>query len=121
MQLVVFSVFKYMASCFIHKNYCKLEILYLYNLLSFTSIIQNLQPIYYHGILQASILQCLTEELIVINPFIVIYKTSKEQLDAESDTDQALRVLLNLQLKLIIEQLGPINIGKIYQQAMRLL
>ena len=41
--------------------------------------------------------------MIAINPFIVIYKTAKERLDAESDTDQALRVLLNPQLRLIIE------------------
>ena len=64
----------------------------------------NIRVGHYNGILQASILQRLTKELIVINPFIAIYKTAKERLDAESDTDQALPVLLNLQLRLIIEQ-----------------
>ena len=47
----------------------------------------NIQVGHYNGILEASILQRLTEELIAINPFIGIYKTAKEQLDAESDAD----------------------------------
>ena len=53
--------------------------------------------------LQQSVLQRITEELLAVNPFIAIYKTAKERLEAVEEQVE-LRVLLNPQLKLIIER-----------------
>ena len=53
--------------------------------------------------LQEPILQRLTDELLAVNPFITIYKTAKERWDSVEDQDAELRIILNLQLKLIIE------------------
>ena len=53
--------------------------------------------------LQEPILQHLTEELLAINPFITIYKTAKERLDSVEDQEAELRIILNQQLKLVME------------------
>ena len=48
----------------------------------------------------------MTEELLAVNPFIIIYKTAKEGLDSVEDQEAELRIILNPQLKLIIETGG---------------
>ena len=53
--------------------------------------------------LQPAVLQRLTDELMAVNPFITIYKTAKEWLDSVEDQQAELRIILNPQLKLIIE------------------
>ena len=57
----------------------------------------------YNQILQSSVLQRITEELIISNPFIGIYKSAKKRLDIATPDEQSLRIILNPQLKLIIE------------------
>ena len=52
--------------------------------------------------LQPAVLQCLTDELLAVNPFIIIYKTAKEWLDYVEDQQAELRIILNSQLKLIM-------------------
>ena len=54
-------------------------------------------------ILQEPILRRLTDELLAVNPFITIYKTAKERLDSVEEQEAELRIILNLQLKLIME------------------
>ena len=57
----------------------------------------------YNGALQSSVLRQITEELMICNPFIGIYKSAKERLDITTPNEQMLRIILNPQLKLIVE------------------
>ncbi|KAH8144449.1 uncharacterized protein LAJ45_11579 [Morchella importuna] len=56
-----------------------------------------------HPNLDLAILERLTNELNIVNPFISLYKTAKERLDAASQGDGNVRMLLNLQLRLVME------------------
>ena len=53
--------------------------------------------------LDTSILLHLTTALHEVNPYIQIYKTAREQLDAIASDESEARVVLNPQLRLIIE------------------
>ncbi|RPB10743.1 hypothetical protein P167DRAFT_490550, partial [Morchella conica CCBAS932] len=53
--------------------------------------------------LKISVLERLTQEIHTVNPFISLYKTAKERLEAASSQDGDGRVLLNPQLRLIVE------------------
>jgi hypothetical protein len=56
-----------------------------------------------HPNLDIAVLERLTQEIHTVNPFIPLYKTAKERLEAASSQDGNLRVLLNPQLRLIVE------------------
>ena len=73
--------------------------LYFYDLQLATTVRQARNT----DILQSEILQQLTDELTNVNPFISIYQTAKEHLDCEQNTREHLRIVLNPQLKLIVE------------------
>ena len=45
----------------------------------------------------------MTDELSAVNPFITVYKTAKERLDSVEDQEAEVRIILNPQLKLIME------------------
>ncbi|KAH0614326.1 uncharacterized protein H6S33_006212 [Morchella sextelata] len=56
-----------------------------------------------HPTLDIAVLERLTQEIHTVNPFIPLYKTAKERLEAASSQDGDVRVLLNPQLRLIVE------------------
>ncbi|CUS15161.1 unnamed protein product, partial [Tuber aestivum] len=56
-----------------------------------------------HPRLDSSVLLALTNELHQVNPYIHIYKTAKEQLDSIEDSGVEAQVVLNPQLRLVME------------------
>ena len=73
--------------------------LYFYDLELVTTLRVARNP----DILQQSILQRLTNELLTVNPFITIFKTAKERLESADNQGIPLRIILNPQLRLIVE------------------
>ncbi|CUS14009.1 unnamed protein product [Tuber aestivum] len=56
-----------------------------------------------HPRLDSDVLHRLTTMLQNVNPYIAIYKTARERLEAVSQSESDVRVVLNPQLRLIME------------------